>query len=1095
MSRGERRGRGEPGLPARAVEAVTLLGRGFLAAPGNGALRAGLAHGEIPAQRLLEELMCLVYRLLFLAAAEDRRLLPDPAATRLARQRYQRELSFDRLQRLAAGGGGATGGEPARCGASWEALRRLSALLAGTEDGRPWGVPVLGGALWSSEAASHLERCALDDETLCGAVAVLERGSCGAARGGRATDFSRIDAQELGAVHEALLELHVELEPGQRGLVLKKAVGHQRKTCGSYTTPPSLIDCLLDTTLAPVLEEAAAAGNGQQAEQAILGLRICDPACGTGTFLIAAAQRLAERLATVRCPGGPPAAGAVQAALAEVVERCIYGVDRQPLTVELCKLGLWLAAGQASRPISSLDRRIRCGNSLLGATPALLASGIPDAAFEPVGGDDPAFCRQLRRQNRQGWRASGQGSLFALAAAAAGPAPAESAVAEGSAASRRTLAEHGKLLADAWCVAFVAAKGGPGEEPAVACRSAGAGEEKGVNGGGEGEDHGASGAITEEVFRRLERDPAALPPRLASLVQRLAQQHRFLHWHLEFPEVFRDVGVGGGACGWTGGFDVVLANPPWERIKLQEKEWFAVRRPDIARAPHKASRQNLIDRLAEEDPALYRELAKQRRTAEAEAHLLRNSGRYPLCGRGDLNTYALFAECCLQIVHPRGAVGLIVPSGIASDETTRFFFQDLIERRALHQLYDFENRARLFPGVDGRMKFSLLTLAGAERPAGRGAEVVCFAHRPEDLRDTERRFTLAPEDLQRIHPNTRTCPMFRTRRDARLTLRLHERAPVLWLDGPPEQNPWGLRLGTMFHMAGDSGLFRTHAELAADGWRLEGNVFLREEQRFLPLYEAKMAQAFDHRAAGVVLSPEVVHRQGQPSALSAAAHADAAALPLPRYWVPEEEVLARLPAGVPDGLLGFTDVTGPTNERTMLATLLPIVGVGHTMPLAYARSAEELLILLCVWNSFVFDYAARQQIGGIHLTFFLLKQLPVPRPEVFAAPCLWSPGTTTGEWVARRGLELSYTAVDLAPFARRCGCTAPPFPWDPERRLLLRCELDAAMFLLYGVEPDDIAYILDTFPIVARKDRERYGGYRTKDLILDRYAELKAKSV
>jgi hypothetical protein len=144
----------------------------------------------------------------------------------------------------------------------------------------------------------------------------------------------------------------------------------------------------------------------------------------------------------------------------------------------------------------------------------------------------------------------------------------------------------------------------------------------------------------------------------------------------------------------------------------------------------------------------------------------------------------------------------------------------------------------------------------------------------------------------------------------------------------------------------------------------------------------------------------------------------------------------------------------------------------------------------CV-SSFVFDYVARQKIGGSHMKFFTLKQLPVLPPSQYAMTCKWDERASLGNWILPRALELTYTAWDLEPFAKDCGYDGPPFRWNEERRFLLRCELDAAYFHLYGIDRDDVDYIMETFPIVKRKDEKPYGEYRTKRVILEIYDEMR----
>ena len=414
---------------------------------------------------------------------------------------------------------------------------------------------------------------------------------------------------------------------------------------------------------------------------------------------------------------------------------------------------------------------------------------------------------------------------------------------------------------------------------------------------------------------------------------------------------------------------------------------------------------------------------------------------------------------------------------------------------ALVSLYDFENNT-IFPGVHRSYKFCLLTLTGMEHAATAGAQFVFFAQDVADLRDEERRFILSAADIALLNPNTRTCPIFRSKRDAELTKAIYRRVPVLIAEGPPELNPWGVsfRQG-LFNMTSDSGLFRTREQLEEAGWRLAGNRFEREGQVYLPLYEAKMTYIFNHRAASVILSATAIARQGQPEAFPKKQLENPKALPIPRYWVAENNVDIRLNEYGFHGLLGFSDVTASSNERTMLATAIPKAGVGHTMPLIFpSTTASELLLLSSNLNGFPLDFLGRQKLGGLHYTYFILKQLPVLPPQTYHQLCPWLPNlhSPISAFLLPRVLELTYTAYDLRPFAQDCGYHGPPFRWDEERRFLLRCELDAAYFHLYGINREDVAYIMDTFPIVRRKDEAAHGEYRTKRVILEIYDEMRA---
>jgi len=610
---------------------------------------------------------------------------------------------------------------------------------------------------------------------------------------------------------------------------------------------------------------------------------------------------------------------------------------------------------------------------------------------------------------------------------------------------------HGQLLADAWCAAFVWKKCKEPNRPYP---------------------------ILDDLLRKIEQNPFHCPKWMEEEIRQLAGQYQFFHGHLAFPEVFAN-----------GGFDAVLGNPPWERVKLQEKEWFAERSPEIANAPNAAARKRLIEGLKAGDLTLYQQFQEDLRQAEGESHFLRNSGRYPLCGRGDINVYTVFAEGMRNQLDAAGRMGCVLPSGIATDDTTKFFFQDVVDKKSLVSLFSFENEEFIFPGIHHATRFCLITMGSGYYPTTQLADFVFFARQVEHLKDPERRFTLSPEDIALLNPNTRTCPIFRSKRDAELTKAIYRRVPVLIKEGPPEVNPWGVKFSAMFHMANDSHLFRIQEQLEKENWQLKGNVFERDGERYLPLYEAKMIHHFDHRWGTYDGQTEAQANQGKLPELDEAMHADPNLLALPRYWVPNDEVNSYLNDNwEKEWFIGFRDVTGATVSRTVILSLIPQVAVNHKLPLILVRSLDNVVSLISSLSSFVLDYVARQKIGGTSLTFFYFKQFPVLPPTTYTQPCLWSGnGETLHDWILPRVLELTYTAWDLEPFAQDCGFNDPPFRWDEARRFLLRCELDAAFFHLYGIERDDVAYIMDTFPIVKRKDEAAHGRYRTRDTILDIY--------
>ena len=529
----------------------------------------------------------------------------------------------------------------------------------------------------------------------------------------------------------------------------------------------------------------------------------------------------------------------------------------------------------------------------------------------------------------------------------------------------------------------------------------------------------------------------------------------------------------------------MIGNPPWDRIKLQEVEWFATRDPELARAPTAAARRAGIRQLRERGAPLVAEFDAAKERADKLGRLVRASGHYPLLGGGDINLYSLFVERAMSLIKPDGMVGLLTPSGIYADKTAARFFKSVSTSGRVSGLFDFENKKIFFKDVHASFKFCALIFGGEGR---RFDETQCafFLHDTRTIDDRERCFPLAPEDFARVNPNTGTAPIFRTRRDAGITRRVYERHPVLVdRSSGDERRAWPVRYHRMFDMTNDSHLFRTAAQLEeARFYPVHGNRWKRGDELYLPLYEGKMVQAFDHRAASVVVNPENLNRPAQPRQTTLKEHTDTNSMPAPQFWVSEDAV------EWPDNLgwaVAFKDVTAPTNVRTMIASIIPRSGVGNTLPLLMPDVDEIDAYLENAWlwaaclNSFAFDFVARQKVQGQHLNWFVVEQFPVIAPDAYDRRF---GAVTARELVRDHVLRLTYTARDMAPFARDLGHDGPPFVWDEEERRHLRGRLDALYFHLYGLRRDDAGYVLDTFPIVRREDEKAFNRYRTRDLIL-----------
>lgn len=1104
------------GLRDGVTDALRRLGTGFLKNPANEPLRAALQDGSLSKKAFFNELLRLIYRQIFLFTVEERGLLHTPgdapellAARRAYAAGYSLARLRDRSRRRA-------GTDPH--GDLWQGLR---IVFRGLHHGQPrLALPALGG-LFAADQCPHLDAAELDNGSLLAAVFRLRWANRDGALA--PIDYRNMGSEELGSVYESLLELVPEVHPDSRTFSFVglddagSTAGNSRKTTGSYYTPDCLVQELIKTALDPVIE-AKVRDNPENPAGALLAMRVIDPACGSGHFLLAAARRLAERLAALRSPEGAVRPEDYRRALREVIAHCIYGVDLNPMAVELARTALWLEGFAENLPLSFLDAHLRVGDALLGLIDlSQLDAGIPEDAYAVLSGDDKQVCKELKATNKAALKErakrkqtrelalTGDATDFAAEAARIDALPDDNV----AAVEAKRQAQHAldaqahdarfAHAADLFVGTFLIPKTDAGRVPTTAALDFELHP---------GELDLAGPDARESHTRRLDE------------ARRVCDEARVFHWPLEFPKVFAD-----------GGFDCVLANPPWERIKLQEEEFFATRHTDIANAKNKAERATRLAWLrdgvlshhlfpelpknpvtAAAERALYTEFLAARRTAEAVsayAHVDgKDGGRYPLTGVGDVNTYALFAESITRLTAPAGRAGFITPSGIATDDTTKAYFAFIAGHRRLTHLYSFENEEFVFPSVHHSFRFTLLTIAGSAQPAA--AELLCQARNIEYLADTRRRFSLTPEDLILINPNTRTCPVFRSQADAELTRKIYSRVPVLIReerDDAPESNPWGMSFMMMFHMANDSHLFLN-----------------AQAEESLPLYEAKMIHHFDHRWATYSKSST-----GKDEADNASIEAkqNPAIAVTPRYWLKRSDVVERLASKswTRPWLMGWRDICRATDERTVIASVMPIAAVGDTLLLMFPSTAHgaRIACLLGDQISLVHDYAARQKIGGTHLKNHVKKQLPILPPETYTESEL--------RFIVPRVLELTYTAHDMAGWAQdiwdsaneglrtairtqavAAGLAAPvsglttPFAFNPDRRARLRAELDATYARLYGLTRDDLRYILDptdllgpdypseTFRVLKNRELKEFGEYRTQRLVLEAWDRLAAQS-
>ena len=1038
------------------------------------------AAPDAPLSEVRDAALILLYRLLFILYAEDRSLLPvrdaryDDYGLREkvredVRQRKDRDDTFS-----------------ATASRYWAAIGDLCRAI--DRGDASIGLPPYNGGLFDREGTPLLTHIRLGDQVMADVIDALSFEKTD--QGRRYINYRDLSVQQLGSIYERLLEHELVPEGGQ--LFVRPNV-FARKASGSYYTPADLVDLILKETVGPLVE-------ARTAEQ-ILELKVCDPAMGSGHFLVSLVDYLADRVITAMAEAEAAEDGYVspltdrintirdriESNAAErgwtvdaeqlddrhivrrmVLKRCVYGVDKNPMAVELAKVSLWLHTFTVGAPLSFLDHHLRCGDSLFGCW---VRQGIEKA----MEGESALYLTPMVRQAVEA--TAGMQEIEALT-------DAEIAEAHRSAEIFDTVHESTAPLD-----AFLSLSHGldwlhlKDREDVAAVRAF------------------SEGSLGDPVQialgarqPRSGHDASASFATILARVRKLGVEQRFLHWQVAFPGVWSD---------WEhperrGGFDAVIGNPPWDRIRLEQVEWFAARRPAIAHAQRAADRKRMIAALQQDGDPLAAEFERANQRAKSTARMARACGDYPFLAKGDINLYSLFVERAMALVKPDGMVGLLVPSGIASDKTAAPFFRSLATQGRLRTLYDFENRRTrynappFFPDVDSRFKFCAF-VAGPS-PSDNPAQCAFFLQDLSELNDDNRCFPLTPEDFAAVNPNTGTAPIFRSRRDAELTTAIYRRLPVLVDRSTGEEvKAWPVKYSTMFHMANDSGLFRTQEELEENegAYPIGGNRFDSPSGEWVPLYEGKMVQAYDHRAADITVNEGNLFRPGQQESIQNSDKRDPDRSPNSRYYVKEDT--ETWPWG-DEWVIAFKDITAATNMRTMISAIIPRAGAGHTLPVlpidknSPKRSALASLIVASL-NAAVFDFVARQKVPATHFTWYVLEQLPIVPPDRYGTVRF---GPKTAAKVVREAvLELTYTAHDMAPFARdlgyvdESGQAKPPFMWDEERRLHLRAKLDAVFFHLYGVtDRDDVRYVYSTFPIVERQEMATYGRYHSRDLCL-----------
>ena len=1121
---------------------------------GNQLLRNSLSSGLLSEQEFNKELIHFIYRLLFLFIIEDRKLIFDPDFAQNDEQKAQLEqfeavyyefYAASRLRRKSE----LSWLKNREFNDLWTGLMETFRLFESGSFGEAIGIKPLGGRLFNENTLRYLKNCSINNEQLLEAFSWLDEFSDPKGAMVR-INYAALNVEEFGSVYEGILEMRPRITQGSSisSWYFEYDAGLERKTTSSFYTRPDLVQALLKITLEPAIKERISQHEGTPKAQvdALLSMKVCDPACGSGHFVLAMARTIAWYVCTIRTGEDNPVSADYRRALHEVIAQCIYAVDLNPEAVELCKLVLWIEGYCAGMPLSFLDHHIKCGNSVVGLGHSfdMLFNGVPKEAFAVKQTDketDKEVKKAITACNKAALEhfvtnngtisdgeAIGQGMLLDSQNTSVNVAQIMASVA---ATMRKITDIKGNTEADELRRKRAVEEVMASRDMQILRSAANiytysffhlfdtADQEAIRNSGTDASTLFVVPSIpyTGTVYSTLQQlntdDGEADSLGISNVVETpltkaaadAAAHYQFFHWVLEFPEVFVD----------DGGFDVICGNPPWNKIKIQDKEWFNSHgRKDIADAGNADTRKKLIAKLEDNNDPLYQLYTAALEDASKLSSFVRKSGRFNLTAVGDVDLYPLFAEhsmsCCM------GMWGLILPTGIANYDSTKRFFQKLTDENRLRALYDFDNKHQIFD-IHRSYRFCMLA-AGQESAQESGVKTAFFLTRMDQILDEDRVFTLNTGDFARFNPNTRTCPVFRTSFDAYITQKLYSNASVIFNERAEYENErsyWGARFNRMFDMSNDADKFNTFAQLTKAGALREGNNFVLGDKVFVPLYEGKLIWHYNHHYSGYdndeVKRPNATQVCGEYE-LSVQDH-----VLEPWYWVDTRHVDYYMNRTGIDQykhkgvIIAFRDITSVSNERTFISSFIPYgAAVGNVAPLIFMDLKNSLkAVFLSMVSSLVFDYAARQKASSSHMNIFIVKQLPVLRPDQIDEQHQWQ--------IVRRVAELTYFNHDMDEFASDLageltdeqnalleGRLLRKEPWifNEERRAVLMAELDAIIASLYGLNEEELMYILDpetkfgegciheTFRVLKENETKEFGEYRTYRLVMDAWQRL-----
>jgi len=1015
----EQGGRVRDHLRDRVKEALEQFANGFLNHKNNTKLRGRVQDKSLEASEFYKQLLRLIYRLIFLMVSEERNLISD-------NMQYRDHYSISRIRRLAEIRAAYTQQEDL-----WLGLAITFKLFQDENLGPALSVPTLNGDLFDPIRTSEINDASLTNRDLLTAMWDIcmyrERENFP----WRRINYAALDVEELGSVYESLLEFQpvfIEQNGKTEFLLL---TGTERKSTGSYYTPPELVHELIQSALVPVImDRLAPTKTSVDKETALLAITVCDPACGSGHFLLAAARTIGRELAKARTGDEEPAPEQMRIAIRDSITHCIYGVDKNPLAVDLCKVALWLEGHTKSKPLTFLDHRIRCGDSLVGVFDlSVLKDGIPDDTFSVVTGDDKTVARDLKKQNKNEREHRCLTEFDIAMSVLTSSRQQVNAIADDKPADIRKKKElfceiqkegtpwcKDKTACDLWTAAFFV--GYTKEQLQNQCIP-----------------------TTETIRDYIAHGSGADLPQI-KIARQLSNKYRFFHWALEFPEVFD-----------LGGFDCVLGNPPWDIIKFNSEEFF-LQSDIVLKDLTLKEKKHRIQELSQ-NPEIKGKLDIAVTLFERYIKYSRFSNEYQFQGTGDINSFKLFSERYFHLAKDSGYFGIILPSSIYTDKGCSDLRKLLLYKTKISSLYCFENRNKIF-AIHPSFKFVIIsTHKGKMTSEFYTGFMLHDFNQLRKIRDNGLKLNVSL--IEKFSPDTLSIMEFDNKKEIDTTLKIFSELPLL---GKNFDNTW-------------NAVFQRELD------HVSHHSLLQLNPTSIPVFEGKMIHHYYNK------------------------------YDVPQYWLNENEAEKYYQNSNQDWRkyrLAYRAIASSTNETTLISTILPknvatlrslrviqLVKISENTKNAFDLiNPSEQLFLCGLMNSFILNFVIRRKVTT-NISAFYIDQLPVPRlkggnwffdqiiPRVCRLICvdddyanLWD-NTFQKSWknystVDGGTSQLSDWTTLSDIWNASCGVQG----WNETKhdigdRAQLRCELDALVAYLYGLDKLDLEYILSTFPGVKEK--------------------------